>query len=146
MRNLRKKGMAGLIKCVSFQDSLKGRRFYIYNSLLDYWARTCRNGKEYLQHQAFAFQCWLTEAVNIPLFKGGELSGQWAGRKVFKIRWLTDNGCSPTLLTSGTAHHYQNQVVFVPRTTEKKQHLPRSGEQLLRLWSLEHLSAGLEII
>lgn len=47
---------------------------------------------------------------------------------------------------SGTAHRYQKQVVFVLVTTEKKQHLPNSEEQLQCLWSLKRLSAGLEII
>lgn len=85
---LRKTGMVGLIKCVCFQYSLQGGRCYICSTLLGYLARTCKNGKEYVQLETFAFQCWLTKATNIPLFKGGELRGQWAGRKVFKIRWL----------------------------------------------------------
>jgi len=58
--------------------------------------------------------------------------------------WIT--AAPLTLRMSGTAHRYQNQVVFVLLTTEKKQHLPNTEEQLLCLWSLEHLSASLEII
>lgn len=41
-----------------------------------------------MQLETSAFQCWLAEAANTLLFKEGELRGQWAGRKVFKIRWL----------------------------------------------------------
>jgi len=88
MGHLGKIGMVGLVRCVIFQDSLQGEIFYIYISLLDYSARNCRNGKKYVQPGTFAFQCWLSEATNTPLFKGGELRGQWAGRKVFRSRWL----------------------------------------------------------
>lgn len=55
MGYLGKIGMAGLIKCVSFQDSLQGGRFYIHSGLLDYLARTCRNGKKFMQLETFCF-------------------------------------------------------------------------------------------
>lgn len=58
---LGKVGMLGLIKYVSFQDTLQGRIFYIYNNLLDYLARTCGNGKKHAQLETFAFQCWLAD-------------------------------------------------------------------------------------
>lgn len=41
-----------------------------------------------MQLETFAFQCWLTEATNTLPLDRGELRGQWAGRKVFKIRGL----------------------------------------------------------
>lgn len=91
----KKWGMPGLIKCVSFQDELQGGIFYTYNSLLDYLARTCGNGKKYLQLETFAFQCWLAEAANTPLFKGGELGRQWAGKRYFKSEGCMDKSCSP---------------------------------------------------
>lgn len=78
---LGKKGMPGLMKCVSFQDALQGGIFYIYNSLLDYLARTCGNGKKCVQLKTFAFQCWLAEAVTILCSRGEnwEVSGQVKG-------------------------------------------------------------------
>lgn len=81
---LGKVGMPGLVKCVSFQDALQGGIFYTYNSLSDYLARTCGNGKKYVQVENVAFQCWLTEAANAPLFKGRELGSRWAGKRYLK--------------------------------------------------------------
>lgn len=92
---LGKLGMPGLIKCVIVQDGLQRWIFYIYNSLLGYLARTHGNGKKYVQLKNFAFQCWLVEAANTPLFKGRELGGQWAGKRYLKSEDCMDKSCSP---------------------------------------------------
>lgn len=95
MEILGKVGMPGLVKCVSFQDALQGGIFYIYNSLSDYLARTCGNGKKYMQVENVAFQCRLAEAANAPLFNGRELGSRWAGKRYLKSEGCMDKSCSP---------------------------------------------------
>lgn len=77
----------GLIKCVSVQGSLQGGRPYIYGSLLDYLVRTCRNVKKRAAWNP-GFSVLFGSVHKHITLQGGELGGQWAGRKVFKIRWL----------------------------------------------------------
>lgn len=142
----KKWGMPGLIKCVSFQDELQGGIFYICNSLLDYLVGLVEMGRSTWNLKPLLFSAgWLRlQTHHCSRGENWDVSGQVKGISNQRAAWI--RAAPLALWKSGADHCYQNQVVFVLLTTEKKQHLPSSEEQFLWLWSLEHLSARLEII
>lgn len=138
-------GMPGLIKCVSFQDALQAGIFQIYNSLLDYLARTCGNGKMLSLKPLLFSAGWLR--LQTPLFKGGELGGQWARKRYLKSEGCTDKSCSsdsmkvryrPLLSKSSSvcSLNYREETTFaqqwraVPVALESQEFISKLGNHI----------------